>query len=217
MHNFINAPNFDDRLRKAVSAAWLIFGQKVGGGLIPVNKEASMQLQYAYILKQLLPHVSHHPDEVAEIELETGVRTTSGSSEIDVLVKGRSSQGVSSIAIELKCYRKVASSGGLRGAHDIFMKDVYEDLAILEKYVSEGIAQHGVALVMNDLERFVNPQTKRGKCWAYDISHGYSLACTTLSVPVGGKEISIQLNKCYEFNWHKFGEFWFMELEGLDA
>jgi len=217
MINFITAPTFDDRLRKAVSAAWLIFGQKVGGGLIPVNKEASMQLQYAYILKQLLPLTSYHSDEIAEIELETGVNTTSGSSEIDILVKGSSSHCISSIAIELKCYRKVASSGGLRGAHDIFMKDVYEDLAILEEYVSEGVAQRGVALVMNDLERFVNPQTKRGKCWAYDISHGHSISGADLSVPVGGKDISIQLNKCYGFNWSKFGGYWFMELEGGDA
>lgn len=95
------------------------------------------------------------------------------------------------------------------------MKDVYEDLAILEEYASLGIANRGVALVMNDLERFVNPTTKRGKCWAYDISANHSISGANLSVPVGGKEVSIILQKSYRFNWSKFGSFWFMELEGV--
>lgn len=215
MPSFIAAPTYEERLRYAVSAAWEIFARKVGGKTILVNKEASMQLQYAYILRQLIPLTSHSGDEVAEIELETGVRTTSGTSEIDILLKGESALGKSLIAIELKCYRAIASSGGPRGAHDIFMKDVYEDLGILEKYVSSGIANRGVALVMNDLERFVNPKKKSGKCWTYDISDNHSISGANLAVPIGGKQISINLRKSYQFNWSKFGSFWFMELEGV--
>lgn len=215
MPNFITAPTHEERLRYAISAAWGIFARKVGGKTIPVNKEASMQLQYAYILRQLIPLTSHSGHEVADIELETGVRTSSGANEVDILLKGESEQGKSLIAIELKCYRAIASSGGPRGAHDIFMKDVYEDLDILEKYVSFGIANRGVALVMNDLERFVNPKTKGGKCWAYDISDGHSISGANLSVPIGGKQVSISLQKSYQFNWSKFGSFWFMELEGV--
>lgn len=214
MTNFITAETHEARLRQAVSAAWAIFARKVGGGTIPINKEASMQLQYAYILRQLLPLTSQSRSEVADIELETGVRTTSGANEVDILLKGESAQGPSSIAIELKCYRTIASSGGPRGAHDIFMRDVYEDLAVLEDYVTLGIAQRGVALVMNDLERFVNPKVKSGKCWAYDISDGHSISGANLLVPVGGRDVSVQLNKSYEFSWSKHGAYWFMELEG---
>lgn len=214
MAKFITASTHEERLRHAVTAAWEIFARKVGGKTIPVNKEASMQLQYAYILRQLLPLTCHSAHEVADIELETGVRTNRGTNEIDILLKGESGQGQSSIAIEMKCYRTIASSGGTRGAHDIFMKDVYEDIGILEEYVSLNIADRGVALVMNDLERFVNPKTKSGKCWAYDISNGHSISGANLSVPVGGKDVSIVLKKDYQFNWAKFGDFWFMELEG---
>jgi len=214
MTDFITASTHEERLRHAVSAAWGIFARKVGGNTIPVNKEASMQLQYAYILRQLLPLTSHSVHEVADIELETGVKTRRGTNEIDILLKGESNHGKSSLAIELKCYRTYASSGGTRGAHDIFMKDVYEDLGILEEYVSLKIADRGVALVMNDLERFVNPKTKGGKCWAYDISDGHSIAGANLTTPIGGKDVSIVLNKGYQFNWAKFGDFWFMELEG---
>ena len=211
---FVVSQSFEERLRHAITAAWNIFSRKVGGGLIPVNKEASMQLQYAYILRQLLPLISHSNDEFAEIELETGVKTSSGTNEIDILLKGKSSSGTHNIAIEMKCYRKIASSGGLRGAHDIFMKDVYEDLMILEEYVSLGIADSGVALVMNDLERFVNPRRKSGKCWDYDVSHGTRLSGANLNTSIGGKSVSITLNQSYHFNWEKFGDFWFLELEG---
>jgi hypothetical protein len=169
MPDFVTDVPFESRLRKAVSAAWSVFARKTGGGLIPINKEASMQLQYAYVLKQLLPMTLQRPDESAELELELGVQTAAGPNNIDILVRGQSSSGESTIAIEMKCYRKLAASGGTRGAHDIFMKDVYEDLHALEQYVSQRIASRGVALVMNDLERFVNPTVidPALKCWTH--------------------------------------------------
>ena len=174
-----------------------------------------MQLQYAYLLKQLLPLTLHHVGESAELELETGVKTSSGTNNIDVLLLGKTLSQEIRIAIEMKCYRTYAASGGTRGAHDIFMKDVYEDLAILEEYVSLNHASRGVALVMNDLPRFVEPKVKSGKCWAYDISHGHTFPGGQLSVPIGGKSVHIELKNSYTFNWQKFGSLWFSEIEGL--
>ena len=217
MSEFVTESAFEVRLRKVISAAWSVFARKVGGGLIPINKEASMQLQYAYILKQLLPLTLHHDGESAELELETGVKTNSGSNNIDILLRAASSTTETRIAIEMKCYRTLAASGGTRGAHDIFMKDVYDDLHILEEYVALGHASRGVALVMNDMERFVNPRVKNGKCWAYDISHGHTFPGDQITVPVGGKAVNINLQNTYTFNWSKFGEFWFSEIEGVRA
>lgn len=214
METFITDHTLEQRLRKAITVAWGAFARKVGGGLIPVNKEASMQLQFAYVLKQLLPLVLHNASEAADVELETGVTTESGSSNIDVLVLGSAPEGETRIAIEMKCYRTIAASGGTRGAHDIFMKDVYEDLHILEEYVIAGIASRGIALVMNDMERFVNPTVKRGKCWAYDISDGYIFPGGQIKVPVGGKAVDVRLAKSYIFDWFRCGTFWFAEIEG---
>lgn len=213
MSEFITAAKLDSRLRKAISLAWEVFARKVGGGLIPINKEASMQLQYAYVLKQLLPLTLQHPDESADLELETGVKTTAGQNNIDILVRGGTPSNEVKIAIEMKCYRTLAASGGPRGAHDIFMKDVYEDLQVLEQYVALGHVSRGVALVMNDLERFVVPKFKNGKCWAYDISQGHVFNGGRIAVPIGGKSVDITLAGKYEFNWVKFGDFWFTELE----
>lgn len=214
MADFVTSESFDERMRNVVSAAWQIFARKVGAGLIPINKEASMQLQYAYILQQLLPLIIYSNTEAVELELETGVQARTGTKEIDILVKGVSPSGEHVIAIEMKCYRKIASSGGNRGAHDIFMKDVYQDLSLLEDYVSLGIAHRGIALVMNDLKLFVTPSVKRGKCWDYDISHGNAIDGASLITPIGGKKINIHLEKSYTFKWAEIGSMWFMELEG---
>ena len=215
MHGTIEAEEFSIRTRRAISLAWSIFMRKVGNNLLPINKEASMQLQYAYILKQLLPLIIFNKDERIEIELETGVNIVNGTKEIDLLLKGESCKGQHNIAVEMKCYKTYASSGGLRGATDIFMKDVYEDLRLLEAYITNGYANEGVLLVMNDLERLVNPKKKDAKCWDYDISQGTQVRNVHLTTPIGGKEISIKLKRSYAFQWERHGGYWFMELEGM--
>lgn len=173
-----------------------------------------MQLQYAYILQQILPLITFKNNESARLELETGLNVGHGTKEVDLLLKGISDTGQHCIAVEMKCYKTYASSGGLRGATDIFMKDVYEDLRLLELYTESGHADRGVALVMNDLERLVNPKKRDAKCWSYDISNGTKIRNVHLTTPIGGKEISIHLKKTYTFNWEKHGLYWFMELEG---
>ena len=46
------------RMRAAVALAWSLFARKVGGGVIEINNEASMQLQFSYVLQQLLPLIA---------------------------------------------------------------------------------------------------------------------------------------------------------------
>jgi len=209
--------DFEERLRAAISFAWGVFSRKVGAGLISINKEASMQLHYANILSQTLPLVMVNADETSHVELETGVIVEGKSREIDLLVIGVKEQITHRIAIEVKCYRTKAASGGNRGATDIFMKDVYDDLHILERYCDEKKADRGVALVMNDREGFVNPKKKESKCWDYDISNGNVAGPVLLTTQVGSTKspINIYLNRQYKFLWKQYGGFWFSELEGV--
>jgi hypothetical protein len=202
------------RMRASISLAWSLLARKIGGGLIAINKEASLQLHFGYVLQQVLPLVTFHESDKLELELETGAKIGQSVCEIDVLLTGTSQSRTHRIAIELKCYRTLASSGGKRGATDIFMKDVYEDLAILERYVECGQANEGVALVMNDMERLVRPTDKTAKCWHYDISHGAAFGPITLDTPIGGKDVSIALNRRYELDWRQYGKFWFLEVQG---
>ena len=215
MQKKIESLLFSDRLRAAISWAWTVFTRKAGNGLLPINKEASMQLQYAYVLQQILPLIIFKSDEKAGIELETSMNVEEATKEVDLLLKGKSNKGTCNIAVEMKCYKTKSASGGLRGATDIFMKDVYEDLMLLELYVEKGRADKGVSLVMNDLERLVNPKNKDAKCWEFDISHNNKTKKNIhLETPIGGKAISIHLKKAYNFFWKKHGEYWFMEIEG---
>jgi len=117
----------------------------------------------------------------------------------------------------MKCYRTLAASGGKRGATDIFMKDFYFDLHLLERYIANGIATQGVALVMNDMGRIVNPEVREGKCWAYDTSNGATFGNQLFDTPVGGKPVSFRLDKQYQLNWQQHGVFWFLEVEGQGA
>ncbi|WP_196229766.1 hypothetical protein [Teredinibacter turnerae] len=211
----IESESFSERMRAAVNLSWIMFSRKVGNGLVPINKEASMQLQYAYVLQQLLPLITFHENENFEIELETGVQVNGRSREIDLLFKGEFGEQKHTIAIEMKCYRTLAASGGARGATDIFMKDVYEDFYLLEQYVLSGIAHEGVSLVMNDLLRLVNPKNKNAKCWDYDISNGANFGPVNLTTPIGGKPVNISLEKAYNLSWVQYGEFWFMEAQGV--
>jgi hypothetical protein len=214
----IESESLPCRMRGAVSLAWSLFSRKVGSGLVEINKEASMQLQFAYILQQLLPLITFQRNEQLRLELETGAKLGTTTCEMDVLLSGQSSMTKKHrIAIELKCYRARASSGGMRGATDIFMKDVYEDLAILERYLEGDLAEEGVALVMNDLERLVYPKSKEAKCWHYDISHGTTIKPVTLSTPIGGKDVLIELKRTYSLDWVQYGSFWFLEAQGKVA
>ena len=70
--NSIESESLPPRMRGAVSLAWSLFSRKVGNGLVEINKEASMQLQFACILQQLLPLITFQPDEQVRLELETG-------------------------------------------------------------------------------------------------------------------------------------------------
>jgi hypothetical protein len=204
-------------MRGAVSLAWSLFSRKAWGGLIEINKEASMQLQFAYILQQLLPLITFERDEQLRLELETGAKLNGSAGEMDVLFSGQSDVARHRIAIELKCYRTLASSGGKRGATDIFMKDVYEDLGVLEQYLECGLADEGIALVVTDMERLVKPKSKAAKCWHYDISQGASFGPVSLSTPIGGKDILIKLKRKYSLEWLQYGPFWFLEVQGKAA
>jgi len=210
----LQSENFVVRMRASVTLAWRVLSQKIASEAILIHKEASLQLQYALLLQQLVPLIQFGSREKYQVELECGVTVAGSHREIDILFVGEVDDVVHKIAIEMKCYRTLAASGNKRGATDIFMKDVYFDLHLLESYVSEGKANRGVALVMNDLKRLVKPSQKEAKCWSYDISDGAQFGPAFFNTPIGGKPVDFTLNNYYCLEWHSCGSFWFLEVEG---
>jgi len=93
--------SFPERLRKGISFAWQVFMKKVGAGLLPINKEASMQLHYACVLQQVIPLVCFKQDEIVKVELESGVHIDGCLHEIDLVLKGNDSRDCHKIAVEM--------------------------------------------------------------------------------------------------------------------
>jgi hypothetical protein len=206
--------NFENRIRKIIDFCWDSFSAKVGGGLIDVNKEASMQLNFAYLLKNTVDLALHHDDELIEIELETGIPINKRMRECDIVVKISKGEDVCFLPIEMKCYKYLASSGGKRGAVDIFYKDVYADLELLEAYAKVRNFLPGIQLTMTDFRNLPYPPKRSGKYLDYDITHGAMVSDGIhLTTPIGGKEIEIRLYGTYYFEWGQVGNFYFLKLE----
>lgn len=209
------------RLNAMVMFAWQLFGRKIGSKLIVINKEASMQLNFSYILKELIPLITFSEYEKINIELETTRVVDGKSREIDILITGKDTSNYQypqthTIAIELKCYKFLASSGNSRGAHDVFMKDVYVDLFLLEKYKKNKYADECFGLVMTDYHLSIKAKDKSAKCWDYDINDGHIVkAGTRYTTQIGSKkkQIDFTLEQNYQFNWQKCGDFWLTALK----
>ena len=202
------------RVNNIVELCWESFCSKIGGGLIEVNKEASMQLNFAYLLKTTIDLTLYHQDEAVTIELETGIKVKERWRECDIVLEIKKAQQISYLPIEMKCYKTFASSGGKRGAVDIFYKDVYADLELLEAYAQVPNYTNGIQLTMTDFKNLPYPPKRVGKYLAYDISHGAVIENGIhLDVSIGGQPVNILLRGKYEFIWNQEGNYYFMKIQ----
>jgi len=205
---------FVNRIRNIIDFCWESFSAKVGNGLIEINKEASMQLNFAYLLKNTIDLTVHHSDEHVVIELETGIPIAGRTRECDIVIRIQKNNDIRYLPIEMKCYKEFASSGGKRGAVDIFCKDVYEDIELLEAYALSSNYIQGIQLTMTDFRNLPFPPVKLAKYKDYNISNGARIeGGIHLTTPIGGKQIDIQIKGTYHFNWSQVGQFYFLRLE----
>lgn len=208
--------NLVKRVKNIIEICWESFSAKIGCGLIEINKEASMQLHFAYILKNTLDIAIHNEDEKATLELETTIYIDGKTRECDIVIKIEKGNVIMFLPIEMKCYREYASSGGKRGALDIFVKDVYSDIELLEAYAKKENHLNGILLVMTDLRRVVYPVTKTGKYWNYDISDGTLIqGLVEKNTPIGGFDVNIRIDGNYNFHWREYNNFYFLKLENI--
>ena len=197
-----------ERVSWAIEFAWNITVEKIVNGEIKVNKEASLQLHYSAILKTVLNLIKYSPSERIEIELETTVIDAKKQYNIDILITYTNGEIKENHSIELKCYKTIASSGGKRGAGDIFMHSVYMDIFYSELYIKQKFANQSTVLILTDYNNFINPKSKKTKNWTYDISQGHEFTGGHFTTSIGGKKVDFKLTKQYKFNWIKNGDFW---------
>ena len=206
--------NLVKRVNDIIEICWESFSAKIGCGLIETNKEASMQLNFAYLVKNTIDLAIHNEDEKITIELETTILVNGRSRECDVVVKIEKGDNIFYLPIEMKCYKELASSGGKRGALDIFFKDVFVDIELLESYSKKEHFLKGIMLIMTDFRNAVFPEKKNGKYWDYDISHGSQIKGTvTKNTSIGGFDVNINIDGNYNFDWKQYNNFYFLKLE----
>lgn len=201
--------DFQTRIEELIHLTWNIFQQKVWNELLKLNKEASMQLHYSYILQESIPLIIFEKNESIIVELESWVKIYNSNKEVDLLITWKKWDIEYKIAIEMKFYKKLASSGKSRWASDIFKKDVYEDLQLLEKYKTFNHCDKWIELIITDYEWFINPKNKLTKSWDYDISQWATWGSKIYNTPIWWKEVNINLYNNYTFNWIKNWKFYF--------
>jgi hypothetical protein len=204
------------RINDIIEVCWESFSAKIGCGLIVINKEASMQLNFAYLLKNTIDLAIHHEDEKITIELETTIKVLNRTRECDIVIKIEKGDTILFLPIEMKCYNFLASSGNERGALDIFCKDVYADLELLESYSTVNNYLTGIQLTMTNYSHVVFPihRGKFPKYRDYNIIEGTKIDNGIhLTTPIGGKNINIKLSGTYIFNWKHIGVYYFLKLE----
>ena len=198
----------NDRVNWAIEFAWNITICKIVSEEIKINKEASLQMHYSTILKTVLDLIKFSPKDRIDIELETTVKIENKPYIIDILLTYTDGIVSEKHSIELKCYKTFSSSGGKRGANDIFMKDVYLDIYYSELYLQHKFAHQATCLILTDYPNFINPKSKKTKNWDYDISQGHSFTGGHFTTSIGGKEVDFKLSKTYKFDWQKNGNYW---------
>ena len=217
--------NMQDRMEYLIDETLAILMAKVSSGMVKINKEASFQLHFSNILLKLSEIYTLNNDEKLEIILESSINFPKEIQavlkkgkvpEVDILFiakdKGKT---IFSIAIELKFYKEYSSTGKSRGATNLFMRDVYVDIEMLEHYQTCGQVDQlevdkinqGVLIIGTDFEYFTKrPEKSDANCWVCDTSSGAKVTkgkniMSNHTVNGEKKEYPFCFKSDYEFNW----------------
>ncbi len=209
---------YQERLKEIVSLSFKSLYKKINGGLITVENEASLQLQFSSILKTLGELFVYRRDELFSIELEKPVvlsegvfnKSNSPKARIDIFIsiENVTTEEKHNCAIELKFFKKANH----REPNNRY--DVFKDIQNLENYGE--FAEYGVLLVATDHEHYVSQDSYSIDTSDFDFRNGSTYSSgTTLeyktNVPYGGP---ITLKGSYQFNWlNAVGGVSFMLLE----
>ncbi len=200
---------FEKRLREIINLSFDSLYQKINGGLIKVENEASLQLQLSSILKSVGELFIFRREEIFSIELEKPITLSHGKfsksktpkAKIDIFISIENIDSHEKIkcAIELEFFRKVNH----REPNNRY--DVFKDISNLERYGD--CANFGVLLVATDHMHYISQKKYSSDTADFDFRHGVNYVSGTelkykTPVPYGEP---IVLNENYEFSWREIG------------
>jgi hypothetical protein len=194
-----------ERLIQAVTLSYNVLRKKIHGGRLRVDNEASLQLQFASILKAAGELLEEHLDEVFTIELEKRVTldganfAKSGSSDakIDVFCAYTNTKDGTThrCAIEIK-HLLERNHREPNNRYDVFV-----DIRNLENYAN--FAECCFMLVATDHLHYVSQSSYSPDTSDFDFRNGKTYASGTVAIyrtekPYG---FPITLDGSYNFNW----------------
>jgi hypothetical protein len=196
---------YRDRLIDIVEFAYARLREKINGGRIRIDNEASLQLHFSSLLKSIGELYENSKNEVFSIELESPVKLSDGSfgksgspkARIDILIsfENLKTNLKNKCAIELK-YFKYANHREPNNRYDVF-----SDIQNLEMYGQS--ADIGFLIVATDHLHYVNQDGYSQDTADFDFKHGSSYSAGTkleyrTKKPYGA---SITLRNSYSFVW----------------
>ena len=194
-----------ERLIRVFELAYQCLRQKINGGRIHVENEASLQLQFAGIIKSVGELLEVHRDEFFSIELEKPVelagatfgKSGSARAKVDIFCSytNISTREVQSCAIEMKFFKKKNH----REPNNRY--DVYADIHNLENY--GGFADCCFMVVATDHDHYVTQKSYSADTGDFDFREGANypsgkIASYRTNVPYGEP---IALKGSYSFTW----------------
>ena len=194
-----------DRLIRTFDLAYECLRRKINGGRIRVDNEASLQLQFASILKSVGELFEVERDEFFSLELEKAISLKGGAfgksgtnkAKIDVFFSfTNSSTGESvSCAVEMKFFKKK----NYREPNNRY--DVFADIKNLESYGT--YADYCFLLIATDHNHYVSQQSYSPDTADFDFRHGRTYVSGTPAIyrtrnPYGSP---IVLSRSYSFSW----------------
>lgn len=196
---------YEQRITQIVSTAYERLCGKITGQRIQVANEASLQLQFASILKTIGELYEESPSERFNIELEKNVTLPGGNfaksgtekAKIDIWISLSDAQSGKrhACAIELK-YFKQANHREPNNRYDVF-----KDLQNLEHYGE--FVDVGFLLIATDHSHYINQDEYSSDTEDFDFRHGTEYKAGTEMVYRTKKPhgVPITLRNNYSFEW----------------
>lgn len=190
------------RMEQIISVSYDILCNKIANGSVIVQNEASLQMQFGVILKQVGQLYEFSDQDHFKIELETprdieaSTKSNRGQARCDISLRLFNDSDSIGAEIELKYFKYDKTQEAVTDNRF----SVLMDLENLELYKKREPRLMCYEFVYTDNKNYANPST----------TSGIKLApCITQSYTYGRK--TINLNACYEAEWTAYGEHYFMK------
>ena len=192
------------RMEQIISVAYDILCNKIAVGNIVVKNEASLQMQFGVLLKQVGLLYEFSDDERFSIALETpqeidaSTKSAKGKARCDIFLSFADKQNSVSAAIELKHFVYDKSQEAVTDNRFAVM----QDLENLERYKAKNSSLMCYEIVYTDNPNYANPQTTAGIKLAPKVTQNYTY-----------REKTINLQSSYDAEWVNYESHYFMKVK----